>query len=99
MGRTSSLTRAVPCCTACGSERIVKNGENVCGRQQFRCRACGVSRVLAPKSRETAPERKAEVLRAVATERLSLRAAQRVFGVARGTISRWLEKKSNVSRR
>ena len=28
----------------------------------------------APKSRETAPERKAEVLRAVATERLSLRA-------------------------
>ena len=100
MARTSSLAaQAAPRCTACSSERIVKNGRNACGHQQFRCRACGVSRVLAPKSRETAPERKAEVLRAVATERLSLRAAQRVFGVARGTISKWLEKKRKPSRR
>ena len=99
MARTSSLAvEAAPRCTACGSERIVKNGRNVCGHQQFRCRARGVSQVLAPESRETAPERKAEVLRAVATERLSLRAAQRVFGVARGTISQWLEKKQPVSR-
>src|SRR3978361_2087544 len=94
MGRKSSLVmESLPRCTACGSERIVKNGKNVCGHQQFRCRACRVSRVLAPKSRETAPERKEEGLRAVATERLSLRAAQRVFGVARGTISKWLKKK------
>ena len=100
MGRKSSLAaEAAPRCTACGSERIVKNGKNACGHQQFRCRACGVSRVLAPKSRETAPERKAEVLRAVATERLSLRAAQRVFGVARGTIALWLQKKPQPSRR
>ena len=99
MARTSSLAvEAAPRCTACGSERIVKNGRNVCGHPQFRCRACGVSRVLRPKSRETAPERKEEVLRAVATERLSLRAAQRVFGVARGTISKWLEKKPRVCR-
>ena len=47
---------------ACGSERIVKNGKNVCGHQPFRCRACGVCRVLNPKSSETAPERKVEVL-------------------------------------
>ena len=45
--------------------------------------------MLHPKSRETASERKNEVLRAMATERLSLRAAERVFGVARHTISRW----------
>ena len=100
MARTSSLaTEAAPRCTACGSEHIVKNGKNVCGHQQFRCRACGVSRVLHPKSRQTLPERKEEVFRAVATERLSLRAAQRVFGVGRGTISRWLEKKPQASRR
>ena len=99
MAKTSSLAaEATPGCTACGSERIVKNGKNVCGHQQFRCRACGACRVLHPKSRQTAPERQAEVLRAVATERLSLRAAQRVFGVARNTISGWLKKKPKLCR-
>ena len=82
---------------ACGSERLVKNGKNVCGHQQSRCRARRACRVLQPKSREAAPERKNEVLRAVATERLSLRAAQRVFGVARHTIWRWLEKSPSLS--
>jgi transposase-like protein len=98
MAKTSSLAaEAAPRCTACGSERIVKNGKNVCGRQQFHCRACGACRVLHPQSRETDPARKAEVLRAVATERLSLRAAQRVFGVARNPIALWLEKKPKLS--
>ena len=100
MAKTSALAaESVPRCTACGSERIVKNGKNVCGHQQFRCRACGACRVLRPHSRETTPERRAEVLRAVATERLSLRAAQRVFGVDRHTISRWLQKKPPACRR
>ena len=100
MARTSSLVALVtPVCTACGSEHIVKNGKNVCGHQQFRCRACGACRVLAPTSSETTPERKAEVLRGVETERLSLRAAQRVFGVSRGTIALWLQKKPKLSRR
>ena len=99
MGRTSSLAaESAPLCTACGSEHIVKNGKNVCGHQQFRCRACGACRVLHPKSRQTAPVRKAEVLRAVETERLSLRAAERVFGVARHTISGWLKKRPLRSR-
>ena len=39
------------------------------------------------------------VLRAVEVERLSLRAAERVFGVARQTIAKWLEKKPKLSRR
>lgn len=100
MARTSSLAaEAAPRCTRCGSERIVKNGKNACGRQQFRCRACGACRVLHPKSRQVAPERQAEVLRAVATERLSLRAAARVFGMGRNTLSGWLEKKPKLSRR
>ena len=82
MASTSSLAaEAAPRCTRCGSEHIVKNGKNACGHQQFRCRACGACRVLAPRSRQVAPERQAGVWRAVATERLSLRAAARVFGV------------------
>ena len=99
MAKMSSLrAEAAPRCTRCGSERIVKNGKNACGQQQFRCRACGACRVLHPKSRETTPERQKEVLRAVATERLSLRAAARVFGVGRNTITGWLKKKPQASR-
>ena len=99
MAKTSTLAaEAAPRCTRCGSERIVKNGKNVCGHQQFRCRACGACRVLHPKSRAAAPERQSEVLRAVATERLSLRAAARVFGVGRNTITGWLKKKPRPSR-
>ena len=99
MATTSSLTtEAAPRCTRCGSERIVKNGKNACGRQQFRCRACGACRVLHPKNRQTAPGRQAEVLRAVATERLSLRGAARVFGVGRNTITGWLKKKPKLCR-
>jgi transposase-like protein len=89
-GRKSSLAEeAAPRCTRCGSERIVKNGKNACGRQQFRCRAC---RVLQPRSRTTAPERQAEIPRAAALERLSLRAAARVFAVGRQTLAGWLKK-------
>ena len=100
MARTSSLAaEVVPRCTRCGDAHIVKNGKNACGRQQFRCRACGACRVLQPKNRQATPERQAELLRAVASERLSLRAAARVFGVGRNTISGWLEKKPKASRR
>ena len=99
MAKTSTLAaEAAPRCTRCGSERIVKNSKDVCGRQQFRCRACGACRVLHSKSREAAPERQTEVLRAVASERLSLRAAARVFGVGRNTITGWLKKKPKPCR-
>ena len=90
MAKTSPLaTEATPRGTARSRERLVKNGKNACGHQPFRCGAC---RVLAPKRRETAPERKEEGRRAVATERLGLRATQHVVGVDRHTISRWLQK-------
>ena len=63
------------------------------------CRACGARRVLAPKRQPASAQRQQEILRAVATERLSLCAAERVFGVARQTIAKWLEKKPKLSRR
>ena len=54
--------------------------------------------MLKAKSRATDPARKALVLRAVETERFSLRAAERLFGVARQTIAKWLKKKRKVCR-
>ena len=95
----SKTLSAAPCCRACGSAAIVKNGHNACGSEQFFCKACGTHRVLMPKRQAASPQRQAEVLRAVATERLSLRAAERVFGVTRQTIARWLQKKPKLSRR
>ncbi len=83
---------AAPCCPACGSPALVKNGHNACGTQPYLCKACGARQVLAPKTRPATAERQEEILRAVATERLSLRAAERVFGVARQTVAKWLER-------
>ena len=89
----------VPCCATCGSTAVVKSGHNSSGTQQYLCKACGAHRVLVAKSPAIDPERKALILRAVEVERLGLRAAERVFGVTRQTIARWLEKKPKLSRR
>ncbi len=69
------------------------------GTQQYLCKACGAHRVLKAKGPGTDPARKAMILRAVEVERLSLRAAERVFGVARQTMAKWLEKKPQNFRR
>ena len=55
--------------------------------------------MLAAKGPAINSERKATILRAVEVERLSLRAAERVFGVARQTVAKWLEKKRKACRR
>ena len=55
--------------------------------------------MLAAKRPAIDLERKALILRAVEVERLGLRAAERVFGVARQTVAKWLEKKPKVCRR
>ena len=90
---------SVSCCATCASTSIVKAGHNGSGTQQFLCKACGAHRVLQAKNTATDPDRKAMILRAVEVERLSLRAAERVFGTARQTIAKWLEKKPRLSRR
>ena len=76
-----------------------KAGHNGSGTQQYLCKACGAHRVLAPKRPPASAQRQQEILRAVGIEPLSLRAAERVFGVARQTIAKWLEKKPELSRR
>lgn len=75
-------------CRSCGSEDIIRNGHNKCGNPQYLCKACGTCRVLTPKVRYT-PEEKQRILQAY-RERMSLRGLQRVFGVWRSTVMRWL---------
>ena len=92
------MKSSAPCCATCASASLVKAGHNGSGTQQYLCKACGAHRVLAAKSSAIDPERKAMILRAVEVERLSLRAAERIFGVARQTIAKWLKKKPKVCR-
>ena len=76
-------------CRSGGSGNIIRNGHNKCGSPQYKCKACGACRVLTPKVKYT-PEQKATILRSY-RERISLRGLQRVFGVWRTTVLRWLK--------
>lgn len=76
-------------CRSCGSANIIRNGRNKCGNEQYHCKECGVYRVLRPKERYSA-QQKEQILKAY-QERMSLRGLQRVFGVWRGTVLRWLQ--------
>jgi transposase-like protein len=79
-------------CRQCGSTDLVKNGHNASGSRQYHCKACGAYLVLDPKSRSYPEEEKERILRAY-RERGSMRAIERIFGVSRNTLSRWLEKR------
>jgi insertion element IS1 protein InsB len=82
---TQTLTQV---CRSCGSSHIVKNGTNRAGSQQYHCKTCGVYRVLTPKERYPV-WLKWTILRLL-LERVSLRGLQRIFGVWRSTVGRWL---------
>jgi transposase-like protein len=75
-------------CRSCGSENIIRNAHNKCGSPQYKCKDCGTCRVLRPNEKYSA-EAKAAILEA-REERMSLRGLERVFGVGRGTVLRWL---------
>jgi transposase-like protein len=77
-------------CRRCQSSNIVKNGRNACGNPQYKCKDCGVSAVLKPKVAYS-EERKAEILNAY-QERPSRRGIERIFGMSRQTLARWLKK-------
>ena len=76
-------------CRSCGSSNIIRNGRNKCGNEQYHCKDCGAYRVIRPHEKYSS-ETKARVLKAY-RERMSLRGIQRVFGVWRKTVLRWLE--------
>lgn len=75
-------------CRTCGSRNIVRNGTNKCGNAQYHCKDCGAYRVLQPQERYSEHEK--AVILSACQERISLRGLQRVFGVHRQTVSRWL---------
>jgi transposase-like protein len=79
-------------CRQCQSTGVVKNGKNACGNQQYHCKDCGAYGVLDPQEKGYPEEEKKRILRAY-RERGSMRAIERVFGVSRNTLSRWLEKR------
>ena len=78
-------------CRSCGSFNIIRNGHNKCGQAQYHCKDCRVYRVLELQPQHTEAERK-QVVQAC-RERMSLRGVERVFGVCRKTIMRWIEQR------
>jgi len=83
-------------CRQCGSQKIVKNGHNAYGNQQFWCKDCGKRGVLEPKHSYSA-EKKEQILSAY-NERSSMRGIQRTFGVSRNTLTSWLKKRRAKSK-
>lgn len=77
-------------CRACGSKNIKRNGYNRYGSLQYYCKDCKASKVLNPKNTYTQQNRE-EILNAY-FERASMRGIQRIYGVDRGTLARWLKK-------
>ena len=77
-------------CPHCHSDRIVKNGHNPQGKQQYRCKQCGKTGVLNP-SRRYPPEYKERILAAYYQHpNPSIRGMSRAFGIARETMTVWL---------
>lgn len=79
-------------CYHCGSEKIVKHGLTKNGKQRYFCNDCRRSSRQEPQPGYTEEQRE-EILRAY-QERSSLRGLTRTFGVARNTVSGWLQKKT-----
>lgn len=91
------MTIAVRNCPTCGDADLRRYGRTADGRQKYRCHACGVQTRDNPRVRYP-PERQEEILRAY-EERGSLRGMERIFGVSRATIIRWIKKKRSNSTR
>lgn len=79
-------------CPNCDSEQLVKDGKTSSGSQRYLCKSCGKSRVLNPKRTDYTDKQKERILRTY-REGTSLRGLERIFGVARQTVSDWLKKK------
>ncbi len=75
-------------CPHCGSVDLVKNGHDYKGDQKFHCKnynRYGTLNAQKGYSREIRQRVKQAVI-----ERISLRGIERIFGIARQTVSRWL---------
>ena len=82
-------------CTKCNSADIVKNGTDYKGDQKFHCHRCGTHGTLEPQSRSY-PARFKELVLRVYRERASMRGVERIFGIARQTLARWILEKADA---
>ncbi len=82
-------------CHCCQSFNIVRNGRTTQGKQRYKCKDCGVTRVLDPKPPIT-PESVAALERSN-SERLSYRAMGRIFKVSHVTVFNHLKKNDRPS--
>ena len=78
-------------CHECQSSNIVRNGKNRVGNQRYKCKDCGVTRVL--DSRWPTRQLEPAVLERSYLERQSLRATGRIFGISQVTVLKHLKKK------
>jgi insertion element IS1 protein InsB len=76
-------------CPKCGSENMVRNGHDYKGDQKYHCKSCDSYGTLQAQ-RGYSKRTRAQVKRGV-LERLSLRGVERLFGVSRRTVARWIE--------
>lgn len=79
-------------CSHCGSENLVRDGFTPNRKQRYWCHDCHRSSRDNPQPRGYSEAEKEQILAAY-EERSSLRGLERVFGVARKTVSLWLKKK------
>lgn len=85
-------------CCHCRSDNIVRNGLTTSRKQRFLCRDCGRRSRENPQPNGYTEDERETILRAY-QERSSLRGLSRTFGVARNTVSTWLKKRPQHSRR
>jgi transposase-like protein len=78
-------------CHECQSPQIVRNGKNRVGNQRYKCKNCGVTRVL--DSRLPTRQLDPAALARSYLERQSLRATGRIFGMSHVTVLHHLKKK------
>lgn len=71
----------------------MKDGVSESGKQRFRCGSCGKRSRENPARCGVSADKAALVLNAL-SERMSLRACARTFGLSRNTITALLEKKT-----
>jgi IS1 family transposase len=69
---------------------MVKNGHDYKGAQKYHCKDCDAWGTLDARPYYTAAEKKRIVLAYL--ERVSMRGIERIFGTARRTLARWIEK-------
>ncbi len=82
-------------CNKCDSINIEKNGTDYKGSQKYHCLNCDAYGTLEPQSRSYWQPFKDLVLRAY-RERSSMRGIERIFGIARQTLARWLKEAAAI---